>query len=361
MALAAGITATGLTLGGLMSSMSQSSANTNNLRVARETNQQNERLFNRSLAWQEDMWNKTNAYNDPSHQVDMLLKAGINPAAVYGSGQASPASMPSVPSAPQMQGATVSPVDYSWIGNSLSTGVNAFFNNNLINASIDKTKNDAQIAKVNAELDTAALKHRLTQIVNSAYTSEYEKDQAKIQMKIMEQTQQDAVKQASWQTKIQESEYERQLNAISESKLQQEAQRVINQYLPAIQEQTLKQYKANVASLFASAKANDASAVESCARKLLLDLQKEGVKLDNKQKEDILNAVVDKAWNEADESYWKASQVKKTFNHGWLGTAVPNWPGANEPSDRSEMGTNKAFDYRTNHRVPRNRSKSGVR
>ena len=68
----AGGSVLGNLLGGLFGSSSQRSANETNLQIARETNQQNRELFNQQLAWQEDMWNKTNAYNDPSHQVEPL-------------------------------------------------------------------------------------------------------------------------------------------------------------------------------------------------------------------------------------------------------------------------------------------------
>ena len=81
---AAAISALGGIIGGWLSSKSQRSANTINRDMQRETNAQNERLFNQNLAWQEDMWNKTNEYNSPSNQIELLRKAGINPATVYG-------------------------------------------------------------------------------------------------------------------------------------------------------------------------------------------------------------------------------------------------------------------------------------
>ena len=115
MALAAGIAAGGAVLGsvigGLFSSKSQSSANSTNLQIARETNAQNKELFNQQLSWAEDMWNKTNEWNSPQNQMAMLRKAGINPA--LGSEWQTTA-QPGTPSVPTMLGATVQPVDYSW-------------------------------------------------------------------------------------------------------------------------------------------------------------------------------------------------------------------------------------------------------
>lgn len=77
--------------------------NQTNERLQRETNAQNKELFERQLAWEEDMWNKSNAYNDPSRQVERLAAAGINPAFVLGNGSMAEASSMSAPSAPQMQ------------------------------------------------------------------------------------------------------------------------------------------------------------------------------------------------------------------------------------------------------------------
>ena len=85
LALGAGASA----LGSLLGFGSSMSANRSNLKIARETNELNRQMFNRQLAFQEDMWNKTNEYNLPANQVQRLLAAGINPAFVLGNGSTS--------------------------------------------------------------------------------------------------------------------------------------------------------------------------------------------------------------------------------------------------------------------------------
>lgn len=348
-AITAGATFLGSLIGGMFSSSSQRSANETNLEVARETNKQNKDLFNQQLAWTEDMWNKNNQYNSPAETVKRLQAAGINPALGSVFGQAS---MPGTPSAPQMQGATVNPVDYSWIGNSISTGVNAFYNNNLTNEVTKKTMNDAQISKVKAELDTKALRDSLMRIANDAKKSEYEREHARIQMSILDRTQEDSVRQAAWQTKIQEQEYEDAVNRIAESKLRQRSQEILNQYLPDVQESVLRQYKANVAALYSSARKNDAEAVESGARKILTDLQSEGVRLSNQEKDSLMDALIDESWNKADEAYWNAQQSAKVFRMGRL-SEVP----ANDISNggRSYTNFNTHSRNRTKGRIYRDR------
>ena len=52
--------------------------------VTRNRSQRSEGKAQRT--WQEDMWNKQNAYNTPAMQMERLKKAGLNPALMYGQG-----------------------------------------------------------------------------------------------------------------------------------------------------------------------------------------------------------------------------------------------------------------------------------
>ena len=246
---------TGL-LGGIFGSSSQKSANQTNLQAARETNQLNKQLFDQSIAYQNEMFDKTNAYNSPVNQVKLLQKAGINPAAVYGNGSTADASMPSSPSAPSMVTGHVDPVDYSWIPNSIDMGVNAYFNNQILNNEVVKGKYDTQIAKVNAEESLRTLEARCERVINDSKASEYSKEQAKVTLEILQRTKQESITQAQWSTKIMQEEYEKAIQSISESKLRQEAQRIANQYAPKMNDAQLKQYHANVAACYAAARSS---------------------------------------------------------------------------------------------------------
>lgn len=50
-----------------------------NMQLTRETNQQRIDMFNGQNAWNKYMWDEQNKYNDPSAQMERLMKAGINP------------------------------------------------------------------------------------------------------------------------------------------------------------------------------------------------------------------------------------------------------------------------------------------
>ena len=339
-------------IGGLFGSKSQKSANEANVQMQRETNEMNERLFHESQAFQEDMWNKTNAYNDPSHQTELLQKAGINPAAVYGNGSMSEASMPSSPTAPQIGAATVNPVDYSWIPNSIDMGVNAYFNNQILSNNVTKGKADAQIAKVQAEIDTQTMEYRAMKVINDSQASEFQKEQARVTLEVLRATKQDQIRQAQWQTDLMQKEYEKSINSIAESKLRQESQRIANEYAPKMNEASLKQFHASVASMYAAAREHDSAAVLNHARKAIAVLEKEGVRLDNQQKDSIMDALVDKAWSEADEAYWKSEEAAKLYK---LGKRV----GEFTPADRFDGDTYGSYKGRS--RQSRHYRKLGVK
>lgn len=57
-------------------------ANANNqtqIQLAKEANDLNYKMFIEANAWNENMWEKENEYNDPSNQIKRLIDAGINP------------------------------------------------------------------------------------------------------------------------------------------------------------------------------------------------------------------------------------------------------------------------------------------
>lgn len=77
-----------------------------NARSQEKTNQQNYAMFKEQLGWNEDMWNKQNAYNTPAAQRERLEQAGLNPYLMLNGGSAGNAEMaqtasPSPLTAPQ--------------------------------------------------------------------------------------------------------------------------------------------------------------------------------------------------------------------------------------------------------------------
>lgn len=102
------------TLGSLFGGIS-ANKNIDKQIAAQSAENQKMREYNLMLAkqqnqWNLEQWNRENAYNDPSAQMERLRTAGLNPDLVYGSGSAANISAPS----PELtSGAPAPPVDMS--------------------------------------------------------------------------------------------------------------------------------------------------------------------------------------------------------------------------------------------------------
>ena len=171
---AAGITAGASLLGNVLGFGSAKSANQTNLQIARENNQAQRELFHEQMAYNIDMWNKQNQYNLPVNQVQRLLAAGINPAAVYGNGTMSEAGQLTAPNAPQMQRAEVRPFmpDFDGVGQA----VNAFFDNQMKSKAVESTGIDNQAKMIDLQFkaqhhyaDLLEQKHRIDNIIADSH------------------------------------------------------------------------------------------------------------------------------------------------------------------------------------------------
>ena len=119
--------------GGLLGIGASSVQNSQNRQNVRETNQMNYKInqmnnqFNERMAiqqrnWQENMWNKENAYNTASAQRQRLEEAGLNPYLMMNGGSAGVAQSAGTGSAASSSGnAVMQPfqADYSGIGSSI--------------------------------------------------------------------------------------------------------------------------------------------------------------------------------------------------------------------------------------------------
>lgn len=121
--------------GGLLGIGASSAQNSQNRQNVRETNQMNYKInqmnnqFNERMAiqqrnWQENMWNKENAYNTASAQRQRLEGAGLNPYLMMNGGSAGVAQSAGTGSAASSSGnAVMQPfqADYSGIGSSIGS------------------------------------------------------------------------------------------------------------------------------------------------------------------------------------------------------------------------------------------------
>lgn len=125
----------GSLVGGLFGAGSSVMQNAQNAQSVRETNQMNYKInqmnnqFNERMAmqqrdWQEDMWNKENAYNTASAQRQRLEEAGLNPYLMMNGGSAGTAQSSGAGATAQSSGnAQMQPfqADYSGIAHSIGS------------------------------------------------------------------------------------------------------------------------------------------------------------------------------------------------------------------------------------------------
>lgn len=145
---AAGISALGNLAGGMISSAGQSAANQQNMWLARDAQQFNERMANQQMAFQREMSNT--AYQ---RAVTDMRAAGLNPILAYQQGGASSpmgasasAPLASVENAMDALGEGVS---------SASQGAERFMQLKQLKEQTEKTKNESEFVKTNTALNAS--------------------------------------------------------------------------------------------------------------------------------------------------------------------------------------------------------------
>ena len=150
-------------LGNLLGFGSQQSTNKQNLKIMRE-----------QQAWQEKMWNKQNEYNTPENQLSLYQDAGYNPLTALNSmsGNSSAGSVGTVQSA-QMQA-----TDFSGFGQAGQAIANAMMQKELIQSQIDlnnanagKSKAETEWTKLNGEIQQQRL--AIEQNMSEAQIAQY--------------------------------------------------------------------------------------------------------------------------------------------------------------------------------------------
>lgn len=309
----AAITAAGVLGSAALNSAAQSGANSKNVQMNRETNVMNQAINERQIQgqrelaeyqnqWNLDQWNRENAYNDPSAQVARLKAAGINPYFQSGvsTGEAGSlqGSTPAQPSAIPMQEGHVNPIDYSMV----SQGVQAFMNNQLLQTQIDRGAADAQIAEANARVQSLRNAHELLKIANDASRSEYERDMARSTLRVQQATEQNQIYHSGLMNDIsQQQVYELQAK-IAGQNIQNAISSIDSHYRARLNAAQLRSYNANINEAFAAARAHDATAANQYAQKAVAEFTAAGIAIDNKTKEKLNEAILDKAWTEAEQA-----------------------------------------------------------
>lgn len=190
--------------GGLLGYDSNESANQTNLQIARETNEQNYKMFHEQQDWNEMMWNKMNAYNTPMMQKERLRAAGINPYAMLGSngqGTMGQAGLASSASPAPAQGATVQPYDWSPSMAGVGRAIDSYFQNQNQDAQTDLlriqavTQLDQQVANIQETLSRISVNLSNKNLTDQQrYNLQKQTDELQERLDILKQTKEDQIK-----------------------------------------------------------------------------------------------------------------------------------------------------------------------
>ena len=338
-------------------SKAQESANRANLQIAREQNALNQSMLNQQQNFAVRTWEMQNEYNDPSAVSQRLREAGINPAAVFGAGTTQSAGGISNPSGLPAAGAHMEAPDvgqfYNQVGASVHNAVNAYFQARLLNEQVKKAQSETHHQQIVNQLDEQSLQWDLMRRANDARLTKTQRLQAQRDLEFFNEVKNYRVLGEKNTAAIGEKQVEELQVRIATQKLEQEILRTNAKWQDRLNAASYNSLCAGISQALSAARLNDASAVESAARKAVAEAQEAGLKLDNEQKRELKDAIVDKAWYEAEEMLWKGANEHKKFGQGVFQFA-PSTPGQDRsvenrrrraPSKNSETGLQPYIDW----------------
>lgn len=317
--------ATGVTglLGGLFGSHTnernieyQREANEKNIALQRETNAQNERLYKLGLQhsmdelryqnqFTSDMWDKANEYNRPENVVARLRAAGINPVTAYGQPANASQIASGVPNHSVPPALSSPHVDAPHMDNYMpsaiqgaATAFNAYVQDRLAQKAIEEKDVDIREKNLKIAFDVSSFENRLIERMNSARKGSVEYEHAKRELDLLNSTFDSSVAISKGQSAMLNQQIELTQKKILNMNLQNEQMKIINKYLPKLNDAQLASIYKSIQVATSQIDLNSANAADAYASASLKAVQEAGVKLDNKQKDQIREYVVNTAKEE---------------------------------------------------------------
>ena len=299
--------AVGAALAALGSVASNLMQNSHNLQLA-----QGQREYDRK------MWFEQAAYNSPVNQVQRLRDAGLNPALAMENGM-----MDSGMQSQSSGGQTAPVTDFSPLAQGLRDSVDLYQ---------QKRFQDAQISKLNEETQNQSIKNRyenqrqieeLNDLKQHGNLTASQRKHVDIQINALMKENEWIDKRNSSQIALNDAQAKKAHQEASYFELLSEGQRLANEFAPKQQQALLGEISARTKDLLASANAHDTQAAYNVAMKMLSNAQEKGVNIDNDTKDRMADALVDKAFQEADYQYYQAGSAAKQYYGGRVGHELP--------------------------------------
>ena len=263
--------------------------NATNLAIARETNELNKKLFYENQAWNKAMWDLQNEYNTPSAQADRLRQAGFNPFL----GDVQPSFASSVPSStpPTMVGATMQS-DAPYIQNAFQQIANTFLQGSQILANNKKIAEDTESIRLQNAYDRASMAARLIQAKEDAKSSTARASIDTLNKQFLEQTFDNRVARNKVELDQALAQYHATIVATQGQQLQNDIQTITKKYIEP-------QFVADILNTLAQTALTRKNAQLVGAQIVSERLRAKGYEISNRQANQLVKPIVDKAKNEA--------------------------------------------------------------
>lgn len=246
--------------------------------------------------WQMYMYN--NQYNSPEQQVKRLRAAGINPAMAMTQGM-----LGSGNSSAPANSVDPKPVDSS----AVMEGLRISNESRLSRAQSAKLEQETEAERIRNKF---ALQREVTDLrlkLAQAGLTEFQKRLIDREIAYKE-------KELSAFDDLTGSTVRMNNAKARLDEANAQYQEIITRFEPDKQKKILKNLDAEYENIMSAVRANDANAAYHYAEKALSNARKEGVDIDNQLARDTADAVVDKAFSEADNAYWSMRQSARTVH-----------------------------------------------
>ena len=252
--------------------ISTNKTNNSNMAINRMNNEFNAAEAQKARDFQLDMWNRENEYNTASAQRQRLESAGLNPYLMMSGGNSgiasSAGSSSSASAAPPL---SMQRQDFSGLTNSLSTALQIANQTKETNAVVQNLQGQKGLADAQANLT-------LSQIDWWKLNPDYKKwsvmtglSRAGLQL----QTDRQNLRNMEWSNNLVKSQHAGQL-------LDNNSKRILNSYLDEGQRLQLQLLAADYYDRMASGHLKYQQAVSELSRRLLMDAQANGYRINNR-------------------------------------------------------------------------------
>lgn len=334
-------------IGSVLDWDAQTQANAINRQNAMETNAANKEINEQQIAWAREKYKEEKAenrflvdqayrrelenrlYNSPEALKNRYLKAGINPyLAMSGSGASggsgsigssvgSPPKYDNPSMIPMQQGSPA--VAYTGFGVGASK---------MMDFHLAAERQQADIAALRTRTDLAALE-TFAKIKNYDFNNQHLKS-------MTNQVMQDIrFNDENWSVRSRALDLANQKieTDMNYQKSMLEYQNIVNKYAPKHQQQILNNLAAEYDQIYSAVLLNDENAALAAANRALVNVDKE-------IKEKMADAIVDDAYNKANESYWRSEREGRQY---LLGDKVGNSTPAMDLNGYSYSSPNKTY------------------